>query len=185
MLFLLCFFRILDETYRDLLPTNWEGHEVAGRRPRPHSLFGNAAQQRIDAHWTEYLIHVYSFSKSFAVPGYRLGALVASPKLLEQTLKIIDTQTICPAQTAQAALAWAIPDTLDWRNAMREDLNERLKVFSDAIHSLDGWSVTSAGAFYAWVKHPFEGHTSAQVVQAMISQCGVSALPGVRSRNDR
>lgn len=79
---------MLDETYRDLLPNNWEGCDQAGKRARPHTLFGKAAEGRIGAHWSDYLIHIYSFSKSYAIPGYRLGALVASPKLLEQALKI-------------------------------------------------------------------------------------------------
>lgn len=79
---------ILDETYRDLLPYDWEGCDEAGRRARPHTLFGKAAGARIGAHWSEYLVHIYSFSKSYAIPGYRLGALVASPALLEQALKI-------------------------------------------------------------------------------------------------
>lgn len=64
---------------------------------------------------------------------------------------------------------------------MRADLNERLEVFCEAIGQLEGWSVGNAGGYYAWVQHPFEHLSSAQVVKAMIEQCGVSALPGVCS----
>lgn len=61
---------------------------------------------------------------------------------------------------------------------MRADLNDRLKVFCDCIAKVEGWKVGSAGGFYAWVQHPFEHAGSAEVVKAMVAQCGVSALPG-------
>ena len=31
-----------------------------GRRPRPHSLFGKKAQERLGCHWSDYLVHLYS-----------------------------------------------------------------------------------------------------------------------------
>jgi len=48
---------ILDETYRDLLPAGQE---------RAHDLFA-------DPDWADTVIGLYSFSKSFATPGHRLG----------------------------------------------------------------------------------------------------------------
>lgn len=80
---------------------------------------------------------------------------------------------------AQEAVAWAIPHTRAWREDMRADLNNRLRVFCDSIDGLEGWSVGNAGGYYAWVQHPFEDQGSADVVKAMVEQCGVSALPGV------
>ncbi len=55
-------FLILDETYRDFLPG--EG--------RPHDLLSVEG-------WEENLILLYSFSKSFCIPGHRLGAITAGP----------------------------------------------------------------------------------------------------------
>lgn len=58
---------ILDETYRDFVtPTD--------DAPHPHELF---AQD-----WRSNLIHLFSFSKSYAIPGQRLGAIVAAPSFL-------------------------------------------------------------------------------------------------------
>jgi aspartate/methionine/tyrosine aminotransferase len=49
---------IVDETYRDLLPPDWP--LSADGRPKPHSLFSQAAQEAVGAPWTDYLVHLYS-----------------------------------------------------------------------------------------------------------------------------
>ena len=51
---------LLDETYKDFLP---EGE-------RPHELFS-------DPDWRGTLVHLYSFSKVFALTGYRVGGVTA------------------------------------------------------------------------------------------------------------
>ena len=52
---------VLDETYRDCLP--------ASASP-PHPLFQDPA-------WRNGLVHLYSFSKAYCVPGHRVGAIIA------------------------------------------------------------------------------------------------------------
>jgi aspartate/methionine/tyrosine aminotransferase len=84
---------VLDETYRDFRPADLA---------RPHDLFA-------DPSWRDYLIQLYSFSKSYCVPGYRLGGIVASSAMLAQLTKILDCVQICAARAGQAGLAWAIP----------------------------------------------------------------------------
>ena len=58
---------ILDETYRDFLPPAKE--QQNGVHNPPHHLLQSAARERV--------ILLYSFSKSYAIPGHRLGAVVA------------------------------------------------------------------------------------------------------------
>lgn len=71
---------ILDETYRDFLLSS-EGDQGA-----PHALF----QRSSDLEWRSTLVHLFSFSKSYAIPGQRLGAIVASPSLLQQIATVLD-----------------------------------------------------------------------------------------------
>ena len=49
---------ILDETYRDFLPLHLD---------KPHDLFSKPG-------WQDNLIQLYSFSKSYCIPGHRLGS---------------------------------------------------------------------------------------------------------------
>jgi len=91
---------VLDETYRDFL-----GHANV-----PHALF-----QRPD--WRETLIHLYSFSKVFCLTGYRVGAIVADAKFLDEIGKEMDCVAICPPHIGQIGAAFGLESLDDWRRA--------------------------------------------------------------------
>lgn len=153
---------VVDETYRDFLPAG------AGA---PHGLFA-------DAGWRENVIQLYSFSKSYAVPGHRLGALVASEAVIAEVAKLLDTIQICPARAGQAAVAWAIEGLRDWRAAARDTLAARARAFADALAPLPGWEISSIGPYFAYVRHPFEGVSSAEAARRIAAESGVLMLPG-------
>ena len=152
---------VLDETYRDFLP---DGQAV------PHDLF--AARD-----WRGGLVHLYSFSKSYAVPGHRLGAVVAAPATIAELAKILDCLMICPPRTAQAALAWAIGGTRHWRQATRTGVNARAATFRDVIARSPGWSIAAIGAYFAYLRHPFDAPCE-EVAAALARTAGVLTLPG-------
>src|SRR4051812_48118352 len=75
---------ILDETYRTFRDT---------RRPA-HPLFADPA-------WRSTLVSLHSYSKDLAIPGYRVGCVVAAPELNREVLKLMDCVAICaPARRA-------------------------------------------------------------------------------------
>ncbi len=153
---------ILDETYRDFLPDG---------QVRAHDLF-------IDADWPAHLVQLYSFSKAFCVPGHRLGAVVADAGLIDAFTKALDCLHICPQRGGQATLAWAIPALADWRAGNRAEINRRAAAVSSQFERLDGWRVDSLGAYFAYVRHPFPGETSAVVAERLASRLGAVGLPG-------
>jgi aspartate/methionine/tyrosine aminotransferase len=153
---------VLDETYRDFLP------EGAGR---PHELF-HASD------WGDWLIGLYSFSKAYAVPGWRLGAITAGGAALAQIGKVLDCVQISPVRAGQSAVAWGIEGVRAWREANRIEINRRAGMFRAAMAPLNGWSVLAAGAYFAYVAHPFEGVAAATVVRRLVEERGVLALPG-------
>ncbi len=152
---------VLDETYRDFLPDG---------QARPHDLFA-------DARWRDTLVHLYSFSKSYAVPGHRLGAAVADPAVLAEIAKVLDCVSICPPRAAQAAVAWAVEGTRHWRADMRAAVNGRAALFAAAVAATPGWSVSAIGAYFAYVRHPFGGDAET-AASRLCAEAGVLALPG-------
>ena len=82
---------ILDETYKDFLP---EGE-------RPHELFG-------DPDWRGTLVHLYSFSKVFALTGYRVGGVTAGAGLMAEIEKAMDCVSICPPRLGQEAALYGL-----------------------------------------------------------------------------
>ena len=154
---------ILDETYRDFLPE-------AGQRP--HGLFGLAG-------WEETLISLYSFSKSFCIPGHRLGAITASEAVIGQVAKIMDNLQICAPRAAQGAVATALPLLTAWREENRQEIGRRAEALKAVMQQLPDWKLDAIGAYFAFVRHPFERVGSAEVAENLAKRAGITCIPGV------
>lgn len=152
---------ILDETYRDFIDP------AAGA---PHRLFAGDD-------WRQTVIQLYSFSKAYCIPGHRAGAMIADRRLIAEIAKILDCIQISPPRVPQRALVWAIPALGDWRAANCRLILDRAVAFRAAIKASPGWSAPSVGAYFGYLRHPFEG-SGAEVAQALARECGVLMLPG-------
>lgn len=153
---------ILDETYRDFLPLG------AGR---PHDLFARTG-------WENTLIGLYSFSKSFCIPGHRLGAITAGPAVVEQVAKVMDNLQICPPRSAQAAVATALPLLTDWREENRREIARRVEALLSTMAGVPAWRVGAVGAYFAFIGHPYGETASATVAEKLAREAGILCLPG-------
>jgi hypothetical protein len=154
---------ILDETYRDFLA------EGTGA---PHDLLSIPG-------WEDGLALTYSFSKSYCIPGHRLGAITAGPAMVDQVAKIMDNLQICAPRAAQAAVAKAIPALADWRRANRAEIAGRAEALRDVMSRLPQWGLQALGAYFAYVRHPFGEVRSEVVAEKLAKEAGVVCLPGV------
>lgn len=170
---------VIDETYRDFLPTD--------RLPN-HDLFSLSD-------WQSTLISLYSFSKAFAIPGHRVGAIIASSDLIEQEIvKVVDALLVCAPVPPQKVLEWAIhdPEQRKWRDARRDELIGRGKLFREVMNaanariseerggeSWQGWEIDGLGAYYAFLRHPYAENEINQedVARLLGEKVGVSCLP--------
>ena len=151
---------IVDETYRDFI----EQHER-------HNLFG-------EDDWQTGLIQLYSFSKSFCIPGHRLGAVVAGETVIEAIGKVMDNLQICAPRAAQSAVAKAIEPLASWREDNRKEIENRATALHEVFENLPDWKIISMGAYFAFVKHPFDGVPSNEVAKELAQRAGVTSLPG-------
>jgi aspartate/methionine/tyrosine aminotransferase len=153
---------ILDETYRDFMPAS----------SAPHDLFR-------DPDWSDTLIHLYSFSKSFSLPGYRVGAIVADPKLVAEIAKAMDCVAICAPRIGQLAAAYGLDHLDTWRAGLTEMIGDRLLSVQSAFSRNDlGYELISAGGFFAYLKHPHRGRTAMEVAKRLAQQQNLLILPG-------
>ncbi|KAJ7599120.1 PLP-dependent transferase [Mycena floridula] len=147
---------IIDETYRDFIVTG-----------PPHSLFSSD--------WRTNFISLYSFSKAYCIPGHRLGAIAASPVLIESIKTILDCLQICPPRPVQLALAPLLSSLRDSIRQTAIALQKRHELFKEVLPSR--WIIGSQGGYYAFVKHPFIGATSKDVSRRLAEEMGVITLP--------
>ena len=153
---------ILDETYRDFLV---EGY------CRPHALLSEPG-------WEDTLVLLYSFSKSFCIPGHRLGAITAGPKLIAEIAKVMDNMQICAPRSAQVAVASALPALADWRAGNRLEIARRADALRLAFSGLADWEIAAIGAYFAFVRHPFADRSSSEVAEKLAREAGVVCIPG-------
>ena len=152
---------VLDETYRDF-----------SAAPGPaHRLFAHPE-------WANTLVQLYSFSKSYCIPGHRVGALVAGEPLIAEIEKVLDCLQICAPRTPQLALPWALPALAAWREANRREILLRADAFTAAMAEVKGWRVASIGAYFAYLEHPYPERSAAAVAEWLARERGMLCLPG-------
>jgi aspartate/methionine/tyrosine aminotransferase len=153
---------VLDETYNAFLPPDQE----------PHHLFSKPD-------WGDTFIHLASFGKTFALTGYRAGALVAGEELIRQALKVQDSMVVCQPRITQGALAWGCRNLDSWVAYNAERMRERhdtfRALFEDAGHRFE---LSASGAFFAWVRHPWPEMDSWQVARLLAEKGDLICLPG-------
>lgn len=153
---------IIDETYRDFLPADGA----------PHDLFG-------DADWRDTLVHLYSFSKVFCLTGYRVGAIVAGPRLNAEIAKAMDTVAICAPHIGQAAALEGLRSLGDWRRGNTKLMRDRLATLRGALKRNDlRYELISSGAYFAYLRHPHRNLSAAQVARRLADQQNMLCLPG-------
>ncbi len=153
---------ILDETYRDFLAEGSGG---------PHDLLAVTG-------WQNSLVCLYSFSKSFCIPGHRLGAITAGSRVVAQIAKIMDNLQICAPRSAQAAVAKALPALDSWRAGNRAEIARRAEALKQVMGRLKGWKLQAIGAYFAYIRHPYQDISSEFVAEKLAKIAGIVCLPG-------
>jgi len=126
-------------------------------------------------------VEVYSISKAYSVPGWRVGALVGPAPIVHQVARLkshSDYGVFLPLQTAAAA-GLSVSDDLVC--ALTRQYEHRARVLVEGLQRL-GWRVESprAGAS-VWAEIPERGVAlgSREYVRRLVEEAGVFAMPGI------
>jgi len=153
---------VLDETYR----------AFRGSQAPAHRLFS-----RPD--WQEYVVSLHSFSKDFAIPGYRVGAVVGAPRLLDEVMKLMDCVAICAPRIGQEAALEGLRSAQVWRRERAEEVGRKHEAFRLAMTDASGgFELCLSGGFYGWVRHPGAVPDTDGVVRRLALESGVLAISG-------
>ncbi len=153
---------VLDETYRDFMPADGA----------PHALFQAGG-------WRDNLVHLYSFSKVFALTGYRVGALACGPDLLGEIIKAMDTIAICAPHAGQEAALYGLTHLADWRRSNTAMMRARRQGMVDALRRNDlGYELVCCGAYFAYLRHPHPGRSATEVARRLADEQNMLCLPG-------
>ena len=148
-----------------------------------------------------HVIHIFSFSKSYSLAGYRCGYLCLhksastdqhdnkNNSLLSNMLKVQDTLPIAPPRISQVAALGALKVGKDWVRDQYSTLNESRQFILDALHPME--IMGGSGAMYVMARLPQQGKEEGQekdsnslipddleVCRQLVEHYGIAIIPG-------
>ncbi len=123
------------------------------------------------------VVLVNSFSKMFAMTGWRLGFLLAPRPLAAEINKVHYHMVACPSTPAQTAVLVGLDTVHETAGAMLAEFRARRSMVLQALGRMPGLHcVPPAGAFYAFPR--FRWPTTAYAVAGDLLKRGLITTPG-------
>jgi len=124
------------------------------------------------------VIVVGSFSKSFAMMGWRIGYLAAPERVIQEAIKAQDAMIICPSAIAQYALLGVLREEPGYSTGFLADMKARRDYAASRLAAMPGieWTPTPGG-FFAFVKVAGCSDSLAFSLR-LLEETGVATVPG-------
>jgi len=154
------FFILSDEIYSEL--------SFLSSVPSPYDI--EAVRDRV--------LVASGFSKTYAMPGWRLGYVIAPPDMM-RTLEILAVNVFsCTATFTQRAGIVAAQD-FESVVSMREEYRRRRDYLTNALNHIPGVSCfLPGGAFYVFPNIMSFGASSKKIADYLLEESGLALLPG-------
>ena len=129
----------------------------------------------------EHVVVVNSFSKSFGMPGWRIGWMIAAPSFLDELEPFAQNFHICPPTISQIAGELAVIHKRAF-SGLSEHMATNRRVMLDGLSQISQIATCQpAGAFYIYARlhdHPL-ADDSAQFSYRLLEEVGVALTPGI------
>jgi aspartate aminotransferase len=123
------------------------------------------------------LVYINSFSKSFAMTGWRIGYLAADSELVEVMRKVHYYNIACPPTPTQYAALAGLNGPMDFIEERRREYRARRDTIVEGLNSIEGFRCNvPKGAFYAFPRFDFD--MKSQELAMHILKSGVVCVPG-------
>ncbi len=123
------------------------------------------------------LVYVNSFSKVFAMTGWRLGYLTAQPEVVQTMSKIHYFMVACPPTPTQFAVLAGLEEPTEFVNKMVKEFEARREIIINELNSLSRFKcLKPKGAFYAFPAYNYD--INSEEVAMNLLKAGVICSPG-------
>lgn len=127
----------------------------------------------------EKVIFVNSFSKMFAMTGWRIGYAIASEKIISAMALLHENGISCMAQPLQEGATFALKNCMDEIGHMRDQYNHRRDLVTKLINQSDVISCNQPkGAFYCFVNVQKTGLSSEDFCMNLLHSKKCVVVPG-------
>lgn len=130
-----------------------------------------------------YVISVYSFSKTHAMTGWRIGYIVASKTLIDEFLKLsqFSITSLAPFNQMAALAALSEAEVRQYSESMRAEYESRKNHIIQKIRGtwLEKAMTVPEGTFYILIDISAFNSTSLVISKNLVEVAGVSFTPGI------
>ena len=148
-----------DEVYEEII---FEGEHVS-----PYTLTDDPR-----------VISVFSFSKTYAMTGWRLGYLVASEEIVANCNKVQEGYVACASAISQKAAEAALAGPQTCVTAMRTAYQQRRDLACALLGKHSATFYTPRGAFYLMIDVRADTADDLAFCKSLLQQEGVALAPG-------
>jgi aspartate aminotransferase/aminotransferase len=132
-----------------------------------------------EAIWDDgHVIAAFTFSKTYAMTGYRVGYVVTSKELADSINKILEANMSCATSFAQHAAEAALTGPREPVNRMLEAYRQRRDIVDGLLHECEMWTSKPRGAFYAMADISKSGMDSRTFAFELLERAKVAVAPG-------
>lgn len=126
----------------------------------------------------ERTITVSSFSKSWAVSGWRLGYAYGPGNLVGKLAQLGNIYYVCTPTPLQHALARVLLRDPGYYDKLRGDFARKREMIASAFESVGFKIYPSRSSFYAWVRIPDRFQDATELNEFLIREAGAAGVPG-------
>jgi len=124
------------------------------------------------------VLSVFSFSKVYAMTGWRVGYCHLPPDLVNPVLGLLEPTILCVNTPAQFGALAALEGSQDELNYSLDRYRKNRDLVLDRLKDSKFEALVPDGGFYVWVKTGVDGITSARVAIELLEQHAVAVTPG-------
>ena len=121
---------------------------------------------------------ISSFSKSWAVSGWRLGYAYGPGNLVGKLAQLGNIYYVCTPTPLQHALAKVLLADPAYYDRLRADFARKRKTINQALERSGFRVYPSRSSFYAWARIPERFEDATELNEFLIREAGVAGVPG-------
>ena len=126
----------------------------------------------------ERTITVGSFSKSWAVSGWRLGYAYGPGNLVSKLTQVGNIYYVCTPTPLQHALARVLLADPGYYDRLRAQFGGKRSVLTAALERAGFRVYPSRSSFYSWARIPERFDDAGELNEFLIREAGVAGVPG-------
>lgn len=128
----------------------------------------------------EDIVIINSFSKEFAMTGWRVGYIVAEEDFINTVVKFQQNIAVCVSTPNQYAAIEAITNKDKYAGGIKDVFQKRRDVLTKELNKIDGLRFQSpSGTFYAFIDISSTGLDSKSFCFSLLEKQHVAVIPGV------